>query len=152
MLYKFLTVLFVLLLVVMVMFFLRGKASKKGKPPGIVNGKLAKCSRKPNAVCSEYISDTSHYIEPIDVSKVNMGQHFYKVIQAIEANGGEIVTKNDHYVAAIFTSTIFKFVDDVEARLDKEEGVIHLRSASREGYSDLGVNAKRIAAIKASYA
>lgn len=134
------------------MFFLRGKASKKGKPPGIVNGKLAKCSRKPNAVCSEYISDTSHYIEPIDVSKVNMGQHFYKVIQAIEANGGEIVTKNDHYVAAIFTSTIFKFVDDVEARLDKEEGVIHLRSASREGYSDLGVNAKRIAAIKASYA
>ena len=151
MLSKFLIVLVILILVVTVVFFFRGKASKKGKAPGLVNGKLAKCSRRPNAVCSEYISDTSHYVEPIDVSKVNMGQHFYKVIQAIEANGGEIVYKDEHYVAAIFTSTIFKFVDDVEARLDKEEGMIHLRSASREGYSDLGVNAKRIAAIKASY-
>ena len=135
----------------MFMFIFRGKASKKGKAPGLVNGKLAKCSRKPNAVCSEFISDTSHYVEPIDVSKVNMGQHFNKVIQAIEANGGEIITKDDQYVAATFTSAIFKFVDDVEARLDKEEGMIHLRSASREGYSDLGVNAKRIAIIKSSY-
>lgn len=148
----FLVILLVLILVVMIMFFFRGKASKKGKAPGLVNGKLTKCSRKPNAVCSEFISDASHYIEPIDVSKVNMGQHFNKVIQAIEANGGEIVTKDDQYVAATFTSSIFKFVDDVEARLDKDEGVIHLRSASREGYSDLGVNAKRIATIKASYA
>ena len=148
---KFLIVFFILILAVVFMFFLRSKASKKGHAPGLVNGKLAKCSRKPNAVCSEYSDHTSHYVEPIDVSKVNMGQHFNKVLKAIEANGGVIVTQDDDYVAATFTSSIFKFVDDVEARLDKEEGLIHLRSASREGYSDLGVNAKRIAAIKDSY-
>ena len=152
MLNKLLIVLVVLILTVVVMFFLRGRASKNGRAPGLVDGKLAKCSRKPNAVCSEYEFDTAHFVAPIDVSKVNMGQHFYKVIQAIEANGGEIVSKDDHYVAATFTSSLFKFVDDVEARLDKENSLIHLRSASREGYSDLGVNAKRIAAIKASYA
>ena len=148
---KFIIVGAVLILLVIVMFFFRGKASKNGSAPGLVDGQLAKCSRKPNGVCSEFAYDTSHYVEPIDVSKVNMGQHFHKVIQAIEANGGEIVTKDDHYVAATFTSLLFKFVDDVEARLDKENGVIHLRSASREGFSDLGVNAKRINAIKASY-
>ena len=148
---KFLIVVVILILAVVLMFFLRGKASKKGRAPGLVDGKLAKCSHKPNAVCSEYSDHASHYVEPIDVSKVNMGQHFHKVVKAIEATGGTIITQEDDYVAAIFTSSIFKFVDDVEARLDKEEGVIHLRSASREGYSDLGVNAKRIAAIKAAY-
>ena len=151
MLNKFIIVLAVLILVVVVMFFLRGKASKNGRAPGLVDGKLAKCSRKPNAACSEFADDTSHYVEPIDVSKVNMGQHFYKVIKAIEANGGEIISKNDHYAAATFTSSLFRFVDDVEVRLDKDNGLIHLRSASREGYSDLGVNAKRIAAIKSTY-
>jgi len=151
MLNKFILFLLVLILAVVFMFFVRGKASKKGQAPGIVNGKLAKCSRKPNAVCSEYIGHSSHYVEPIDVSQVNMNQHFHKLVKAIEANGGKVVIQDDQYVAATFTSAIFKFVDDVEARLDKEEGVIHLRSASREGYSDLGVNAKRIAAIKASY-
>jgi len=152
MLSKFLIVLSILVLVVMIMFFLRGKSSKKGTAPGIIEGKLAKCSRKPNAVCSEFIDDKKHYVEPIDVKKVNMGQHFHKLIEAIEANGGEVIKQTDNYVAATFTSAIFRFVDDVEARLDKENGLIHLRSASREGYSDLGVNAKRIDKIKATYA
>ena len=43
------------------------------------------------------------------------------------------------------------FVDDVEARLDEGAGVIHLRSASRGGYSDRGVNGQRVAAIRAAF-
>ena len=134
------------------MFFFRGKASQKGQAPGIVEGKLSKCSSKPNCVCSEYSDDRAHFVEPIDVSQVNMGLHFHKVSKAIVANGGEIVKESQDYIAATFTSSLFRFVDDVEVRLDKEAKLIHLRSASREGYSDMGVNAKRIAAIKKSYA
>ena len=133
------------------MFFFRGKASQKGVAVGLVEGKLSKCSKKPNCVCSEYPNDRAHFVQPIDVSQVNMGLHFHKVSKAIVANGGVIVKESEEYIAATFTSGFFKFVDDVEVRLDKEAKLIHLRSASREGYSDLGVNAKRIEAIKASY-
>jgi len=59
-----------------------------------------------------------------------------------------VVETTDTYIAATFTSKLFKFVDDFEARFDAQNNLIHLRSASREGYSDMGVNARRIAAIK----
>lgn len=146
-----LSVFLFLVLVVVGMFFLRGRSSRKGRAPGLVDGKLAKCSKKPNGVCSEFPSDKSHYVEPINVDQVNMGQHFHKVAQAIIATGGKITSEKDNYISATYTSLVFRFVDDVEARLDKSAGLIHLRSASREGYSDLGVNAKRIAAIKKAY-
>lgn len=151
MLNNILIIVSILVLAVVVMFFFRGKASQKGVAVGLVDGKLSKCSKKPNCVCSEFPNDKSHFVEPIDVSQVNMGLHFHKVSKAIVANGGIIVEETDDYIAAKFTSGLFKFVDDVEVRLDKEAKVIHLRSASREGYSDLGVNAKRIEAIKSSY-
>ena len=152
MLNNILTILSILILAVVIMFFLKGKASKKGQAPGLVEGKLAKCSRKPNCVCSEHSKGGSHFVKPIDVSQVNMGLHLHKVSKAIVANGGEIVKESQDYIAATFTSTFFRFVDDVEVRLDKETKLIHFRSASRQGHSDLGVNAKRISAIKKAYA
>ena len=48
-----------------------------------------------------------------------------------------------------FVELVFGFVDDVEIRLDESTGKIHIRSASREGYGDLGANRKRIEAIRA---
>lgn len=151
MLENILIIFLILIVAVFFMFFIRGKASQNGQASGIVNGKLAKCSSKPNSVCSEFPDDESHFVEPIDVSHANMGQRFHKVSKAIVANGGEIVKQSEDYLCATFTSNVFRFVDDVEVRLDKDAKLIHLRSASRQGYSDLGVNAKRIAAIKKSY-
>lgn len=151
MLNKILIVFFLLILAVAVLFFFRGKASKNGKAPGLVESKLAPCSSKPNCVCSEYPDDSSHFVEPIDVSHVNTGQHFYKLRKAIEATGGKIITESELYISATYTSGIFRFVDDVEIRLDKEGQKLHIRSASREGYSDLGVNRKRVAKILEAY-
>jgi len=46
-------------------------------------------------------------------------------------------------------SKVFKFVDDVELR-DAGKGVVHIRSASRVGYSDRGENKKRVERIRAA--
>jgi uncharacterized protein (DUF1499 family) len=59
-----------------------------------------------------------------------------------------IVTATDHYLHAECSSALFGFVDDLECLLDAEAGVIHLRSAARMGYSDLGVNRRRIETLR----
>lgn len=56
----------------------------------------------------------------------------------------KIVSTSDDYLHAEFTSAIFRFVDDVEFLIDPAAGVIHFRSASRIGYSDLGANRRRM--------
>lgn len=63
----------------------------------------------------------------------------------------EIVTAEELYLHATETSALFRFVDDVELSLDEAAREIHFRSASRTGYSDLGVNRRRMEAIRAEY-
>jgi uncharacterized protein (DUF1499 family) len=59
-----------------------------------------------------------------------------------------IITTTDSYLHAEFTSLFFRFIDDTEFLADDAAKVIHVRSASRLGYSDLGVNRKRIELIR----
>lgn len=56
----------------------------------------------------------------------------------------KIVTDTQKYVHVEFTSFLFRFVDDVEFVFDEENKIIHLRSASRVGISDFGVNRSRL--------
>ena len=65
--------------------------------------------------------------------------------------GGRIEAESDHYLAATFSSAIFGFVDDLEIRVDSSERVIHIRSASRVGHSDMGVNRKRTELLRKLY-
>jgi uncharacterized protein (DUF1499 family) len=60
----------------------------------------------------------------------------------------KIVEEKDDYLHAEARSLIFRFVDDVEFYLPAPEKVIHVRSASRVGYSDMGVNRKRVEEIR----
>ena len=62
--------------------------------------------------------------------------------------GGKIVLKDVFYLWAAFNTRTFCFVDDLELRIDKENGVIHVRSSSRVGYSDKGANRRRIEDIR----
>ncbi len=68
-----------------------------------------------------------------------------RVITAMERS--KIVTAEGAYVHAEFRSKLFGFVDDVEFQIDESAGLIHFRSASRLGHSDLGVNRKRMERI-----
>jgi len=65
--------------------------------------------------------------------------------------GGKIQEEHDGYLWATFTSRVFRFVDDVEFRMVPSDGIIHVRSGSRVGYSDLGVNRKRVEKLRAGF-
>ncbi len=131
-----------LVLFVMIAFWLLGKKSQKGSAPGLVNGILAPCSSKPNCVSSEEGAADRAKIAPLPISSLE------PVAAAIEAAGGIITKSDEGYLAAEFSSGMFKFVDDFEARLDG--GQVHIRSASRVGYSDRGVNRARVEALRAA--
>ncbi len=128
-----------------------GQSSKSGQPPGLVSGRLAPCPAKPNCVSSEPGEDADHQIAPLDYAGTNPQEAWAKIQQVITELGGEVTVANDAYLAATFTSFLFRFVDDVECRLDPAKGQIQIRSASRVGHSDLGVNRKRTEAIRRSY-
>lgn len=63
-----------------------------------------------------------------------------------------IVEQRADYLYAQASTTVLKFTDDVEFWLDPTAGVIHMRSASRFGYSALGANRKRLEDIRARFA
>ncbi len=65
--------------------------------------------------------------------------------------GGHIQAESDTYIAATFSSALFGFVDDLEIRIDPAQKVIHIRSGSRVGYGDAGVNRKRAESLKKLY-
>jgi uncharacterized protein (DUF1499 family) len=119
--------------------------------PGLVDGKLALCPNKPNCICSEQGSDEAHYIPPIALLNAEVTVAIKALKQAVERSGGKIVRETDTVLTAQYTSRLFGFVDDFQARVDVSEMKIHLRSASRVGRSDFGVNLKRVNKIKNHY-
>lgn len=123
-------------------------AGKRPSNLGVRDGKLAPCPSTPNCVCSQS-EDAGHKIEPLTY-KSTPQVAFSQLKQAIESQPRtKIITQTSNYLYAEFTSAIMKFVDDVEFYLDEDAKVIHVRSASRLGQSDLGVNRKRIETIRA---
>lgn len=109
---------------------------------GLMDGKLIICPDSPNCVSSE-----SAMISPIKLSGAEPELAWSLLQQVINQQGGEIQEKSANYLLATFTTAIFSFSDDVEARLDLESNVIHLRSASRVGYYDFGANRRRLQEI-----
>ncbi len=74
-----------------------------------------------------------------------------KLVGIINKTGGTLVEKSPNYLRAEYKSSVFKFVDDVEFYIDDNQKLIHLRSASRSGYYDFGVNKKRMSEITFKY-
>ena len=114
---------------------------------GINNGHLSACPSSPNCVVSQY-GDADHTIAPITYQsdRANAKETLLKVLSVVPRT--EIVAQTDDYIRGESTSRIFKFVDDVEFYFPEDEKVIHVRSASRVGESDLGVNRRRIEQIR----
>lgn len=126
-------------------------AACSGKPPpnlGIHDGRLSACPNKPNCVSSQS-SDPSHYIEPLnfDVPAATVQRLLLQLLPQME--GAMLVTAESFYVRAEFTTPLMKYVDDVEFQFDPLSNIVHVRSASRLGYSDLGVNRRRVEDIRA---
>ncbi len=132
------------------LFFL-GMKSQNGQAPGLANGTLSRCSDKPNCVNSEHTDDADHYIEPVSMAGNGDIPPMENAVTTITEMQGVVQSNTDSYIAASFESSVFGFVDDFELRVDPIRGVIHVRSASRVGYSDGGVNRDRVRLFKDLY-
>lgn len=122
-----------------------------GKPPtnlGVQSGQLAPCPSTPNCVSSQS-QDAQNKIEPLtyNSSPAEGLANLKTVIESLPKT--KIITETENYLYAEFTSALLGFVDDVEFYLDEGAKVIQVRSASRLGQSDLGVNRNRIETIRA---
>ena len=138
----FLVIVVLLVLVVgfgVFMMFQRAAASQQMSPVvGVTDGQLTSCPDSPNCV-SSFAEDERHAIESI----AGDGLDFNALAAHIaEANNAEISSLTENYLHATYKSGFFGFVDDLELYFDGDQ--IHVRSASREGYSDLGANRKRV--------
>ncbi|HEY9649795.1 MAG TPA: DUF1499 domain-containing protein [Coleofasciculaceae cyanobacterium] len=124
-------------------------AGKRPTTIGIqASGQLAPCPNTPNCVNSQS-QDAQHKIEPLTYNSTpaEAMATLKTVIQNMERT--QIIEATENYIYAEFTSKLMGFVDDVEFLLDEHANVIQVRSASRLGESDLGVNRKRIETIRA---
>ncbi len=116
---------------------------------GFIEGKLSECPSSPNCV-SSFAKDEAHYIEPI---KFNRENPLSLLIPIILENYRVIVEpESGDYLHAVFISEKMRYRDDVEFLVDNENKRIHIRSASRVGYADMGVNRSRIEQIRRLFA
>lgn len=117
---------------------------------GPLSNELADCPNSPNCV-STSASRTANHIDPI-VLRPASSDAIAELADIIEElAGSKIVLSADRYLHAEFRSQLFGFVDDLEIFVDEEQKLIFVRSASRVGYSDLGVNRNRVQEIRRRY-
>jgi uncharacterized protein (DUF1499 family) len=117
---------------------------------GIDNDQLMQCPETPNCVNSQ-ATDEKHFIQPILLvgTQQEAQNRLLKILKAWKRS--KIIVVQDNYIRAEFKSKLFRFIDDVEfyfPAIEKEDVIIHIRSASRVGHSDFGVNRKRIEEIR----
>lgn len=122
-------------------------ASCRAAEVGLVEGHLRPCPSSPNCVCSEFPEDDAA-IAPL-VFPGEPRESFRALLDFLRTEPrAEIVLAEEGYAHVVFRSRLFRFRDDVELRLDPEGQRIHVRSASRVGYSDLGANRARIESLR----
>lgn len=111
---------------------------------------LAPCPDSPNCVSSQ-TDDKRHYIKPIRFHEAPL-QAMQRLRDAVlDEKRITLVSEEGGYLHAEARSLIFRFVDDIEFALSPSDGLIHVRSAARTGYSDFGVNRKRVERIRRSF-
>ena len=114
------------------------------------DGRLAPCPRTPNCVNSRETGRSA--VAPLEFndSATAAFARLKRVVASLPRT--RIVEATDSYLHAEVRSRIFGFIDDVEFLIDPVASQVHVRSASRVGYSDFGVNRARVEAIRVRFA
>jgi uncharacterized protein (DUF1499 family) len=145
-------ILLILLVVaaVPVTLYLMSIFAKRPDDLGAEQGRLKACPDSPNCVSSQ-AEDAEHAMEPISFG--GSGEVALQVLRNVinEQARAKIVTDENGYIHAEFRSLVFRFVDDVEFVLDEKAGLIHFRSASRVGHSDMGANRSRMVRLRSAF-
>lgn len=140
-----------LIIIAIILFFtirlysLGQKSLKMSPKIGLVNGALLACGTKPNCISSTDVRESFNFT-PRDISQEEQQQLFERLATTLKQMPNvEIVRIETNYIHATHTSSLFKFVDDMEFHL--KDGRISVRSESRVGHSDIGQNRKRMETI-----
>lgn len=125
-------------------------AGKRPTHLGVKDGQLTPCPKALNCVCSQS-SDALHQIEPLRYTSTPEAAitDLKTLIQSRKRT--QIITERDRYIHAEFQLPVVGFIDDVEFYVDEATQTIHVRSASRLGKYDLGVNRKRIETLRTKW-
>lgn len=119
---------------------------------GATAGQLQPCPSSPNCVSSQApVTDLQHAIAPLVITG-DADRAFAKLTELVrQSERTTIVTAEPGYLYAEFATPLMGFVDDVEFLLDPTVGQIQVRSASRLGESDLGLNRQRIETLRGQF-
>jgi uncharacterized protein (DUF1499 family) len=127
-----------------------GEATAEEQPaPDRSGHQLASCPSSPNCV-SSLANDDRHRIAPLAITRdlaTAMTRLEWILAQRTDAT---LVAAEREYLRVEFR-TFLGFVDDAEFLLDREREVIHVRTASRLGWSDLGKNRRRVEEIRRAF-
>lgn len=108
---------------------------------------LPACPSSPNCVSSQ-ATDADHAIAPFKIVG-NVEEAWTALKKALISQSRTVITdETGNTLHAQATSLVFRFVDDIDAILDTDARLIHIRSASRTGYGDFGVNRKRVEMLR----
>lgn len=127
--------------------------ARSSRPPeslGVESGRLAACPDSPNCVSSQ-ASDTSQRVASFAFE--GAADEAWADLKAVilASPRTKITNSTNTYLHAEFRSAIIGYCDDLECVLDAASGEIHIRSASRLGYSDMGANRKRVEALRTAF-
>jgi uncharacterized protein (DUF1499 family) len=130
-------------------------AACAGQEPdlSLVDGHLRPCPASPNCVSSEEGADAEHAIAPLAVPPDHPPAEALAALEAAIAREPRtaVLHRGDAFLHVTYRTALLRFVDDVTFRVDPEAGVIHVRSASRVGQGDLGVNRRRVEALRTAF-
>jgi uncharacterized protein (DUF1499 family) len=134
---------------VLVVFLFSGCSGTRLSNLGVKDNWLSPCPSSPNCVSSQS-DDGRHKIDPLQFTSTpaEAMTKLKKVVKGMERT--TVVRESPDYLHVEFR-TFLGFVDDVEFYVDDKQKVIHLRSASRVGYWDLGENRKRTESIRMEF-
>lgn len=111
---------------------------------------LPPCPQTPNCVSSQS-PDSAHRVEPLRYE--SSGEEAWRRLRHVVLSlpRSRIVEDRVGYMRVELRSVVLQFVDDVELILDDANKTIHIRSASRTGYWDIGVNGRRVKWIRSRF-
>jgi len=138
-----------MLVSLLVVFLFSGCGGTRPTGLGVKDNRLSLCPASPNCVSSQS-DDKKHRIDPLRFTSTpaEAMTRLKKIVRAMKRT--TVVRETPNYFHAEF-ATFLGFVDDVEFYANESQKVIHLRSASRLGYWDLGVNRRRMEAIRVEF-
>ena len=119
---------------------------------GVTDGVLMPCPASPNCVSSQALrTDEAHYVAPIVITGDINGTQLKLEKFFLDQEYSNVISSELGYFHVEVKSPFFGYIDDIEFYWPESDSVIHVRSASRVGYSDMNVNRERVEAVRSAF-